>query len=91
MVWAGDADWVCNYIGNLNVVNVIPWKSQGAFAGLPLNSYTVEGKASGMFKTLGNLSWLQVYGAGHEVMYYQPAVSLQVFRQTMSRLPLSST
>lgn len=91
VVWAGDADWICNYIGNFNVVNVIPWSNQSAFAGLSLKNYTVGGKASGLFKTLGNLSWLQVYEAGHEVMYYQPAVSLQVFKQTMSKAPLSST
>jgi len=33
-------------------------------------SYTVNGTAGGLFKTLDNLSWIQVYGAGHEVPYY---------------------
>jgi hypothetical protein len=33
-------------------------------------SYVVNGTAGGLFKTLDNLSWIQVYGAGHEVPYY---------------------
>ena len=33
----------------------------------------------------------RVFGAGHEVPYYQPAVALQVFRQTMGGQALSST
>ena len=34
---------------------------------------------------------IRVFGAGHEVPYYQPAVALQVFRQTMGQQALSST
>ena len=33
----------------------------------------------------------RVFGAGHEVPYYQPAVALQVFKQTMGQQALSST
>lgn len=44
-----------------------------------------------MFKTQNNFSWLQVYGAGHEVPYYTPEVALQAFKQTMSKKALTST
>jgi hypothetical protein len=74
-------------------------------------SYTVSGTAAGTFKTVGNLSWLRVFGAGHEVPYYrtyfqlvwkveevamltyhiEPAVALQVFKQTMQKKAISST
>jgi hypothetical protein len=36
-----------------------------------VSSYTVNGAAGGTFKTVGNLSWLRVFGAGHEVPYYR--------------------
>ena len=91
MIWAGDADWICNYLGGFNVVNALPWSQQSAFANLQLKSYTVAGTARGLYKSLANLSWLQVYAAGHEVPFYQPATALQVFKQTMSKAPLSGT
>jgi Serine carboxypeptidase len=34
-----------------------------------VSSYTVNGSAAGTYKTVGNLSWLRVFGAGHEVCY----------------------
>ena len=91
VIWAGDADWICNYEGGFNVVNAISWSQQATFAKTALKSYTVNGAAGGLFKTLGNLSWLQVYAAGHEVPFYQPKVALQVFEQTMKKTPLAST
>ncbi|KAF2156758.1 carboxypeptidase-like protein S1 [Myriangium duriaei CBS 260.36] len=91
LVWAGDADWICNYLGGFNVANAVKWSSQSAFQNTALKSYTVSGKAGGLFKTVKNFSWLQVYGAGHEVPYYQPEVALQAFKQTMGKQGLSST
>ena len=78
-------------VGGFNVVNAISWPSQSTFSKTALKSYTVSGTARGLFKSVGNLSWLQVYAAGHEVPFYQPATALQVFKQTMSKTPLAST
>ena len=91
ILWAGDADWICNYEGGFNVVNSISWGSQSQFVNTPLKSYTVNGNSSGLYKNVGNLNWLQVYQAGHEVPYYQPQTALQVFTQIMKKGPLSST
>lgn len=51
----------------------------------------MNGATGGTFKTQDNLSFLRVFGAGHEVPFYTPALALQVFEQTMKGLPLSST
>lgn len=61
------------------------------FSNKALSNYTVNGKAVGLFKTQDNFSWLQVYGAGHELPYYTPEVALQAFKQTMSKKALTST
>lgn len=91
VVWAGDADWLCNWFGNLAASNAVTYAGSAAFNAASLTSYTVGGAAAGTFKTVKNLSFLRVFAAGHELPYYQPAAALQVFKQTMQQQPLSST
>ncbi|MCJ1452027.1 hypothetical protein MMC28_002367 [Mycoblastus sanguinarius] len=91
VVWAGDADWICNWFGGLDAANAVTYSGTSAFNAAPLESYTVSGTAGGTFKTVDNFSFLRVFGAGHEVPYYQPAVALQVFKQTMQKQALAST
>ncbi|RDL36031.1 Carboxypeptidase [Venustampulla echinocandica] len=91
LIWAGDADWICNWVSNLESAEAITYDQSAAFKSKAETSYTVNGKAMGTFKTAGNLSWLRVFDAGHEVPYYQPEVAFQAFVQTMQKKPISST
>lgn len=91
LVWAGDADWICNWVGNYYAAQNVTFGGQDAFRAAELQPYNVNGAAGGLFKTQDNFSFLRVYGAGHEVPYYTPELALQVFTQTMSRKALSST
>ncbi|KAF1994320.1 putative carboxypeptidase S1 [Amniculicola lignicola CBS 123094] len=91
LIWAGDADWICNWVGVADVADAISYPGQAAFTAKALAPYKVNGVEGGTFKTQGNLSFLKVYEAGHEVMYYQPALSLQVFVQTMKKGVIAST
>ncbi|KAI4249555.1 MAG: hypothetical protein LQ352_005587 [Teloschistes flavicans] len=91
VVYAGDADWICNWFGNQAAAEAVSYSGQSAFKSAPLTSYTVNGQAAGTFKTVGKLSFARIFGAGHEVPFYQPAAALQVFKQTMSGQALSST
>ncbi|KAI9709683.1 MAG: hypothetical protein M1820_003085 [Bogoriella megaspora] len=91
VIWAGDADWICNWYGGQAVANAVTYSQSSTFKAASLQPYNVNGKQAGTFKSAGNLSFLRVFGAGHEVPYYQPAAALQVFVQTMQRKALSST
>ena len=91
IVWAGDADWICNWFGGLAAANAVTYAGTSAFNAAALTSYTVGGAAAGTFKNVKNFSFLRVFGAGHEVPYYQPIAALQVFKQTMQQQALSST
>ncbi|RDW89147.1 hypothetical protein BP6252_01179 [Coleophoma cylindrospora] len=91
LIWAGDADWICNWFGGLASANAITYSGSTAFNAKAVTNYTVNGVAGGTFKSVGNLSWLRVFGAGHEVPYYQPALALQAFKQTMQKQAISST
>ncbi|KAL9124230.1 MAG: hypothetical protein Q9217_006420 [Psora testacea] len=91
VVWAGDADWICNWFGNQIAAEAVDYSGQAEFKAKLLAPYTVGGSHGGDFKQVGNFGFLRVFGAGHEVMYYTPQLALQVFEQTMSQQPLSST
>jgi carboxypeptidase C (cathepsin A) len=75
-------------MGNYRAINSIASKS---FVSAPIKPYTVNGKKYGEYKTSGNLSWLRVYEAGHEVPAYQPEAALAAFILTMSRKPISGS
>ncbi|KKK18917.1 hypothetical protein P175DRAFT_0436025 [Aspergillus ochraceoroseus IBT 24754] len=91
LVWAGDADWICNWLGNYEVANAVDFPGHSVFRGKDLAPYTVNGTEKGMFKNVDNFSFLKVYGAGHEVPYYQPETALQVFEQILQKKPIFST
>lgn len=58
-------------MGNYAAANAIDYSASAQFKAAQLKSYTVNGTAYGEYKTAGNLSWLRVYEAGHEVPYYR--------------------
>lgn len=91
LVWAGDADWICNHMGVAAVANAVDFNGADEFKGKDLQPYTVNGKETGKYKTVNNFTYLQVYAAGHEVPYYQPETALQVFMQTMQKKGITST
>ncbi|OAQ98363.1 hypothetical protein LLEC1_01172 [Akanthomyces lecanii] len=63
LIWAGDADWICNWMGNYGAIQSI---APQEFVSAGIKDYTVKGKKYGEYKTAGNLNWLRVYEAGHE-------------------------
>ncbi|KAF2087953.1 putative carboxypeptidase S1 [Saccharata proteae CBS 121410] len=91
LIWAGDADFICNWLGSQYVVNAVTFDGQKAFRAAELEPYTVDGTEKGTFKTQGNFSFLRAFEAGHEVPYYQPELALQVFKQTMQQKAIYST
>ncbi|PSR99103.1 carboxypeptidase-like protein S1 [Coniella lustricola] len=91
LIWAGDLDWICNWYGSQLVVNNLNYSDAAEFQAKALEEYTVDGVSGGQFKTAGNLNFLRVYEAGHEVPYYQPVVALQAFTQMLADGVLSST
>ena len=93
VVWAGDADFICNWLGSQAVANAVDFVGADSFRAQPLQPYNVGGKPAGEFKTAagGSFSFLRVFGAGHEVPFYTPQLALQVFEQTMRGVGLSGT
>ncbi|TVY88036.1 Carboxypeptidase S1 [Lachnellula willkommii] len=91
LIWAGDADSVCDWFGGFASVNAIEYSGSAEFSSKAVQNYTVGGVAKGTYKSVGNLSWLRVFASGHEVPAFQPEVALQVFKQTLQKTPISPT
>ncbi|PNY27663.1 Carboxypeptidase Y-like protein A [Tolypocladium capitatum] len=83
LIYAGDADFICNWLGNRAWTNALEWPGNRAFSKAkvqPLRSAT--GKADyGNVKTAQNLSFMQIYQAGHMVPADQPEPAVDMFNR----------
>lgn len=59
VVYAGDADYICNYQGIENMVNALRHKYSSQYASTPWTSWTVDGVTTGQFKNAGPLSYVR--------------------------------
>ncbi|TVY67495.1 Carboxypeptidase S1 [Lachnellula suecica] len=91
LIWAGDADAVCDWFGGFASTNAIQYSGTSEFVNKTVQNYTVDGVTKGTYKSVENLSWLRVFSSGHEIPAFQPEVALQAFKQTMQKKSISST
>lgn len=82
LVYNGDKDFICNWRGGLDWVNIVEWRGRKRFAGMKLKPWQLNQKAVGEIKRLENFTFLRIYDAGHMVPMDQPFVArsmLQAF------------
>ncbi|XP_065866227.1 serine carboxypeptidase-like [Euphorbia lathyris] len=83
LIYAGEKDLICNWIGNSRWVNAMEWSGKKDFVAASNISFTVEGAEAGQLKTHGPLTFLKVYEAGHMVPMDQPKAALQMLKSWM--------
>eukprot|EP00759_Apiculatamorpha_spiralis_P037250 PhF_6_TR37177/c0_g1_i1/m.54762 len=79
LIYAGDVDFICNWLGNKAWTLQLPWPGRTAFNAAPDSPYQVNGKTVGELRTAKGFSFLRVYNAGHMVPMNQPAAALGLF------------
>jgi cathepsin A (carboxypeptidase C) len=84
LIYAGDKDYVCNWLGNQAWLNALEWSGQDGFNDAKLHSWDVDGVAAGEAKNFGPLTFLRVYDAGHMVPFNQPKNSLEMLNRWIS-------
>ncbi|CAE6509142.1 unnamed protein product [Rhizoctonia solani] len=103
LIYAGNADFMCNAIGNLQWLEKMESSFQAEFQAakqvpfVPLSSKT--NKPAGFVKTAGghgkftagNVTYVQIYDAGHMVPYDQPEAALDMFVRWIMDTPLTVT
>jgi len=81
----GDADYICNWFGGEAISLAIEYENSAAFRAAGYTPFLVGGVEYGEVREYGNFSFTRVYEAGHEVPYYQPEASLELFRRILDK------
>ncbi|KAL7272451.1 hypothetical protein RUND412_004738 [Rhizina undulata] len=84
LIYAGDADFICNWLGNQAWTNALEWDGKDGFNEEKLAPFEVAGQEKGMVKSYGNFTFLRLYQAGHMVPYNQPEASLSMLNRWLS-------
>ncbi|KAF5372899.1 hypothetical protein D9758_001450 [Tetrapyrgos nigripes] len=99
LVYAGNADAMCNYIGNERWVEDLDTSFKGEFATAKSNPWITKSSgrqvgevrsAGGKGFTAGNVTFVNVYGAGHMVPYDQPEAAFDMITRWLNNSPLSN-
>jgi len=83
LIYAGDVDYICNYMGNKAWTRGLDWKGSEAFIAADEHEWrSKEGKetVAGLARTAGGFTFLQVYEAGHMVPSDKPEIALDMIR-----------
>ncbi|KAJ1290880.1 hypothetical protein BS78_02G276800 [Paspalum vaginatum] len=84
LIYAGEYDLICNWLGNSRWVDSMEWSGKEAFVSSSLEPFTVDGKEAGLLKSHGPLSFLKVHDAGHMVPMDQPEAALEMLKRWTS-------
>ncbi|KAJ1946056.1 hypothetical protein FBU59_002132 [Linderina macrospora] len=84
LIYAGDADFTCNWYGNKAWSLDLEWLGKAEFNAASDRAWLVEGKDAGEVRTHGNFTFLRVFGAGHMVPYDKPKESLDMVNRWLA-------
>ncbi|KAF7998771.1 hypothetical protein HF325_006836 [Metschnikowia pulcherrima] len=78
LIYAGDKDFICNWLGNQAWADKLSWTGHEMFLQQPTRNWTVNGTTAGEVKNHKNFTFLRVFGAGHMVPFDQPENALNM-------------
>ncbi|OAY84574.1 Serine carboxypeptidase 3, partial [Ananas comosus] len=81
LIYAGEYDLICNWLGNSRWVHSMEWSGQKDFVSSSEVPFTVDGVEAGVLKSHGPLSFLKVHDAGHMVPMDQPNAALEMLKR----------
>ncbi|KAJ5763986.1 hypothetical protein N7533_002667 [Penicillium manginii] len=88
VMYFGDADFNCNWLGGQVVAHEInaPGYEEAGF----VNISSSDGVVHGQVRQSGLYSFVRIYESGHEVPFYQPLASLEMFERAILRKDLAT-
>lgn len=85
----GDADYICNWFGGEAISLAANFTNAEAFRASGYTPFLVDGVEFGAVREYGNFSFTRIYEAGHEIPYYQPEASLELFRRVLNHVVIA--
>jgi cathepsin A (carboxypeptidase C) len=79
----GDADFICNWLGNYGWTEALEWAGKEAYNQVALGPLRLggAGRKIGEVKSSGNLTFMRIHAAGHMVPLNQPEAGLDFFNR----------
>ena len=71
LIYAGDKDFICNWLGNLEWTNVFEYPDHEEYSSKALAPWYVDETEVGQYKNAGLLTFLRIYDAGHMATWDQ--------------------
>lgn len=85
LIYAGDKDFICNWLGNEIWSRQLPWSGHKKFAKTELSPWVLkDGDEAGQVRNYEHFTFLRVYEAGHMVPFNQPKSSLEMLDRWIS-------
>lgn len=86
LLYAGDADFICNWLGNQAWSLALDWPGKKAFNDATVKDLKLDnGDKYGRIRNGGgNFTFMQIFGAGHMVPMDQPEASLDFYNRWLS-------
>ncbi|KAF2715775.1 carboxypeptidase Y-like protein A [Pleomassaria siparia CBS 279.74] len=86
LIYAGDADYICNWLGNKAWTEALEWPGQKAYKAAKTKDLLLGGKGEkiGDFKSSGNFTFMRLHAGGHMVPYDQPAASADMLNRWLA-------
>jgi cathepsin A (carboxypeptidase C) len=84
LIYAGDADFICNWMGIHAWTENLEWPHKEDFNKLDLEPLTIAGQGEeeyGQIKSSHNFTFMRIYEAGHMVPHDQPEAALDFFNR----------
>jgi carboxypeptidase C (cathepsin A) len=85
----GDADYICNWFGGEAVSLAVNYTHADNFRAAGYVPFMVDGTEYGETREYGNFSFTRIYEAGHEIPYYQPEASLEIFKRVLDHVVIA--
>lgn len=84
LIYAGDKDFICNWLGNQAWADRLPWSGHEKFEAQPIRDWKAGKNHAGEVKNYKHFTFLRVFEAGHMVPYNQPENSLDMVNRWIS-------
>lgn len=75
LVYAGQADYICNWFGNRKWINMLEWNGKDEFNKAGQQDWIVNHKSVGTIQHYQDLTFISIQDAGHMVPHDQPEIA----------------